>query len=545
MFELGYLLVAPCILGPCFLFILMMLVPDPIDEQENSEEDDPEGSLGESAKPRHKTESSHARKRTTTRNLPVFQRMRKCRGDLTPAIPYNPDESVRDSFLVTGMVITKSPVPDTDGNGFLWSYPKPLEFEQCGDELILNKEDVKMVSSPSYWGFDTNSSVLDYGFQKVREVGSLSHGTSWTVGHNQVITQASKDLAKFFGRKYCIFASSGTLACMSLVEHLVSSGGVIFMDSKSHGSFIKGAHLARVKVVKYPSGKYRTLESLIKIHRPYYNGTALLIVDGVNNMNGSIANLEALYNLCVQHDVKLIVDETHSLGVLGPKGRGIESLYNMAGKSHYICGSLGGTLATTGGFIVSDDQLIETMTLAPLVGCVSGLSTFSAACVSKGLSILTEGEGVLASQIVLRFKKLIKELVEHISDIHVEHCLNEWSNVHTAGTNVVIIYRDSTFAAEVAYKLRLKGYYAISFTSPDTDPGVSVLRLTVTNKTTYDLIYSLTDVYGEVVKDLLKACEKCSELSGESTGSPQSMEIEEENSEDTDDDTSDELQHIF
>lgn len=514
MIDYGLLLVAPCVLGPFFLFVILMLMPDPV-------EPDPHDRLtGEYRKSKFVRVTNPLRVSQMLRKLPVYQKIRDLRRNLTPGILYSPFESINESLNIMGKEMDKSKDSKTP-------YPEVSTFEQEGDVvcnigLKENNPDsgiYRIMSSSSYWGLDTNSNMLDHINEKLREAGTINHGSSYLMGDNHLLTKASRDLAKFYGRKYCTLTTSGTLACMGLVEHLCCSGSVIFIDSKSHGSFIQGAHLAHVKVKRYPSGKYGILKNLIKNWRKSDSDSpALLIVDGVNNITGAVANLELLYKMCTKYDVKLVLDETHSLGTLGAKGRGLESLFNMNGKAHYICGSLSGSLATTGGFIVSDDVLIDFMFLSDLAGRISSPSNFTAACVSKGLSVITEDDG----RCILRFKDLKHEWINQLKEIHSDDI--DWVTVRAAGNCIMVIYNDSTCALEVARELKSHGYITTSLVYPYTNSGTSALRLTVTTKTTMESMSQFCSAYKSVMGELF-TCSECSQDSGKLSNSGGTEEL--------------------
>jgi len=372
-----------------------------------------------------------------------------------------------------------------------WTFAPGLTFDQSNDGVSVKiKGDdhwCTLMSSLSYWGFHVNEEVREYAFEKVRETGTGNHGSYLLLGKNTVVEEAYERMCTFFHRKYCSFSASGFLACMNLVANLCPQGGIIFMDEKCHVCLRYGSKLTGAKVIKFPHQNYEALRDLMKQHRRSYSGRSLLVVDAIYSADGTIANLPKARKLCDEFDVQIVMDEAHSLGSLGKTGHGIEEHFDMIGACDYICGVFSKTLSSYGGYVVSNNQFVETLTISPGVGFATGPHSFSAATVSKGLEIIERDNGKLRADIDKRRAFYVAELKK-----------NRCANIIHCGHNVFVSYPHLYAGVTVAAEMRKRGYLISSFMFPSVPLDRSILRLTVTPLMTEEILAGFAKTLGEV-----------------------------------------------
>lgn len=378
-----------------------------------------------------------------------------------------------------------------------WTFSPGLTYKQFNDGISVQVKDDDhkciMMSSLSYWGFHVNDEVREYAFEKVRETGTGNHGSYLLLGKNTVVEEAYERMKKFFNRKYCSFSASGFLACMNLVANLCPQGGIIFMDEKCHICLRYGGKLTGAKVIKFPHQNYEALADLMKQHRHKYTGRSLLVVDAIYSADGTVANLPKARKLCDEYDVQIVMDEAHSLGSLGRTGHGVEEYFDMPGACDYICGVFSKTLSSYGGFVVSNEPFVQTLTITPGVGFATGPHAFSAATVSKALEIIERDNGKLRADI------------DELRSFYVEELRrNRCANIIHCGHNVFVSYPHLFAATTLAVEMRKRGYLISSFMFPSVPLDRSILRLTVTPLMTRDIYRGFCKTLRECMEDLAK-----------------------------------------
>jgi 8-amino-7-oxononanoate synthase len=217
----------------------------------------------------------------------------------------------------------------------------------------------------------------------------LGSGASRLVGGNRTIHDLlERDLASFLGVDDAMTLVSGYMTNASLVAHLLTGCDSIFVDELSHNSIVVGTETSRAATVRFSHGDFDHLEQLLTQHR-HKSKRALIIVEGLYSMDGDVADLPRLLEIRDRFDAWLMVDEAHSIGVLGAGGHGISEHFGVdARKIDFIVGTLSKTFAASGGFIAGRKNVIDWLrfTLPGFVFSV-GLSPMIAAAVREGIAI--------------------------------------------------------------------------------------------------------------------------------------------------------------
>mmetsp|Transcript_30706 Transcript_30706/g.86050 ORF Transcript_30706/g.86050 Transcript_30706/m.86050 type:complete len:594 (+) Transcript_30706:93-1874(+) len=415
---------------------------------------------------------------------------------LAEKLPIQPGES----FLATCDDIAGN-IMGTDDKALIkkyWPFAPGLDFDQLNDgvSVQVKGDDFKctLLSSLSYWGFHVNQEVMDYAIARTREIGVGNHGSYLLLGKNQAVQEAYTNLAALFRRKHCAISASGFLGCMNLVFYLAPKGGVIFIDEKAHICLRFGTKVSGAKVVRFPHNNYNALAKLVAQHRHKYTGRALLVLDGIYSADGTIANLPRAREICDEHNVTLVMDEAHSLGSMGPTGRGIEEHFNMIGACDFICGVFSKSVASYGGFVVSNNQEVLDLNASPGVGFASGPHAFSAASVAK------------AVEIIMRDGHKVRPAMEQLRWYFIGQMYRAGAaNILAIGHDTFISFPHTLAATAVAIALRRRGeegksaWLISSFMFPSVPIHRSILRITISPLITRDII----DEFCLALKDVL------------------------------------------
>lgn len=360
-------------------------------------------------------------------------------------------------------------------------YVPGIIYEQNKDGIHIKIKDDDneciIMSSLSYWGFHANDEVLNYAIQKASDTGVGNHGSYLVTGRNTVVEEAYQKLSKFFNRRYSVIAASGFLSCMNLVKFLVPKDGIIFIDERAHVCLKFGSSLTKAKTIKFPHNNFDKLDVLMEKNRHKYKGRAILVLDGIYSAEGTLADLPKAKSLCNKYKVQLVVDEAHSLGSIGRTGHGIEEHYDMVGSCDFICGVFSKSLASYGGFVVSNHSEVMDLNVSPGIGFATGLNSFSAATVSKGLDII-EREG-----------EVVRRNMEDLREYFVSE-LNKYdiTNIRHIGHDVFLTFSNNISAIAISMNMRKRGYYVSAFMFPSVPLGMSTIRLTINPLITREII---------------------------------------------------------
>jgi len=178
------------------------------------------------------------------------------------------------------------------------------------------------------------------------------------LGHSTVHHQLETALAEFVRLPRALLFSTGYMANMGVVSALVGRGDAVFADRLNHASLNDAALISRAAFKRYPHGDLQVLERLLK------NTAArrrLVIVDAVFSMDGDIAPLPELLELCARHDALLLIDDAHGFGVLGEQGRGTLAHFGVESERVMYMATLGKSAGVAGAFVAGSDELIETL----------------------------------------------------------------------------------------------------------------------------------------------------------------------------------------
>ncbi len=212
-------------------------------------------------------------------------------------------------------------------------------------------------SSNDYLGLAGDLRLLEAGAQASLRYGSGSGGSALVGGYTEAHFELEQEIAKFFRYPAALLFSSGYLGNLGAITALVRRHDAVFMDRACHASLVDGAILSRARLYRYPHLDLNRLEALLQASRA---PRKWVLTDGVFSMDGDIAPVPALAQLCRRHDAWLVVDDAHGLGVLGVHGGGVREHF---GFDHtdvpVLIGTGGKALGVMGGFVAGSQSLVD------------------------------------------------------------------------------------------------------------------------------------------------------------------------------------------
>ena len=193
-------------------------------------------------------------------------------------------------------------------------------------EAIVNGKQVLLAGTNNYLGLTFDPDAIAAAQQAVAEYGTGTTGSRMANGTFTDHIQLEDELAQFFGVNAAILFSTGYSATSGMSATLAGPGDVILLDADSHASIYDGVRLSGAEIIRFRHNDPQDLEKRLR-RLAGRSGDTLIIVEGIYSMLGDIAPLAEIAALKREHGAYLMVDEAHSVGVLGKKGTGIEEYY--------------------------------------------------------------------------------------------------------------------------------------------------------------------------------------------------------------------------
>jgi 8-amino-7-oxononanoate synthase len=271
--------------------------------------------------------------------------------------------------------------------GFDNPYFVPLDRLQS--ELAARGDRLTSFANYDYLGLSGDARINNAACVAVNQFGTGVGGSRLVGGERSIHRALEYELSSFIGVEDVLTMVSGYGANVSLVGHALSRGDLIIVDELSHNSILAGTKLSRATVLTFPHNDCDALEDVLQKRRDQFR-RALIIVEGLYSMDGDVPDLPRILELKKRYNAWVMVDEAHSIGVLGRTGRGISEHFNLdPNEIDLIVGTMSKCFVNCGGFIGGRQSVIDWLrfTLPGFVYSV-GLSPAIAAAVLQALKII-------------------------------------------------------------------------------------------------------------------------------------------------------------
>ncbi len=369
----------------------------------------------------------------------------------------------------------------------LYPYFHTLESGQ-DTQVQMEGKDVVMIGSNNYLGLTSDKRVINAGIKALEKYGSGCSGSRFLNGTLDMHIQLEEELASFLNKEAVNTFSTGFQSNLGIISAVCGMNDIILCDKENHASIYDACRLSFAKMLRYNHSDMNQLESLLKGNQ----GKGMLIVtDGVFSMGGDICKLPEIVNLAQKYGARVMVDDAHSLGVLGKHGRGTAEYFGLEEQVDIYMGTFSKSLASLGGYCASSKKVIEYIkhNSRPFIFSAS-ITPASVACALESLHILiNEPERIQnLANISNYMRNGLKKLGVKIID---------------STTPIIPIYTYEDTTAFICCKLLMdKGVYVNPVVSPATPVGQSLLRTSYTaTHTEAQMDYAMTQI-ADVLKEV-------------------------------------------
>src|ERR671927_923429 len=215
-----------------------------------------------------------------------------------------------------------------------------------------------MLGSNNYLGLTGDQRVIDGARAALGRYGTGLTGSRLLNGTIELHLELERELAAWMGTEDALVFTTGHQANVGTLQAVLGPGDTVIADSADHASILDGCILSRAKLRPFRHGRLDKLEKMLE-RAVDDAGGVLVVVDGVFSMEGDVADLPRIVELCKAYGARLMVDEAHAAGVLGDRGAGASELLGVEADVDLRMGTFSKALASCGGFIAGPHEVID------------------------------------------------------------------------------------------------------------------------------------------------------------------------------------------
>jgi myxalamid-type polyketide synthase MxaB len=266
----------------------------------------------------------------------------------------------------------------------------------AGHRIVVEGRELSNYSSYNYVGLAGQERVSRAAMAAIERYGTSVSASRILSGEIAIHRELEREIADFLGTEDCIVYIGGHSTNVSTIGHLFGNNDLILYDALSHNSIRVGCALSGAKTIEFPHNDWRSLEQLLQKYRRQYE-KVLVVIEGIYSTDGDIAPLSPIVEIKKRYKTFLMVDEAHSIGVLGATGRGIGEHFGIDRSDVDLwMGTLSKSLASCGGYIAASEAIVRYLKYsAPGFVFSVGMSPGNTAAALAALRVLkTEPERV-------------------------------------------------------------------------------------------------------------------------------------------------------
>jgi len=347
----------------------------------------------------------------------------------------------------------------------LYPYFRTISSAQ-DSEVIINGQKVLMLGSNSYLGLTNHPKIVEAARAAVTKYGSGCAGSRFLNGTLDIHLELERRLAQLVHKEAALLYSTGFQVNLGVISSLVGKGEFVLADKSDHASIVDGCQLCHGQFVRFAHNDMASLENQLRKIDPAAG--KLVVVDGVFSMEGDIVRLPELCRLARQHGAAVMVDDAHALGVLGEKGAGTSSHFDLTDQVQLIMGTFSKSLASLGGFVASDAQTIDYLkhhSRALIFSC--SMSPANAAAVMAAVDIM-----VSEPERIARLWRNTERMKQGLVSLGFDLGASE--------TPILPVYcRDLLATFKLCKRLQEEGVFVNPVVPPGVQPGHELIRISL------------------------------------------------------------------
>ncbi len=241
----------------------------------------------------------------------------------------------------------------------LYPYFRAIEANE-GPVVQIEGKKVIMAGSNNYLGLTSHPKVKEAAIKAIEKYGTGCSGSRYLTGTLDLHIELEDKLAKFFGKEKVLLFSTGYQTAQGIIPTLVQRGDYVISDKDNHACIVAGNLMAKgatAEMARYRHNDMKDLERVIS--KLPEDAGKLIVSDGVFSTGGEIVDLPTLNSIAKKYGAKILIDDAHSVGVIGKGGRGTASEFNLENDIDLTMGTFSKTFASLGGFVAGNERVIN------------------------------------------------------------------------------------------------------------------------------------------------------------------------------------------
>jgi len=347
----------------------------------------------------------------------------------------------------------------------LYKEERIIASPQSAKIRLESGEEVLNFCANNYLGLSDNPELIAAARQAMESRGYGMSSVRFICGTQDLHKQLEATIAQFFGTEDTILYAACFDANGGVFEPLLSEDDAIISDTLNHASIIDGVRLCKAVRYRYANAQTDDLES--QLQAAQHQRFRLIVTDGVFSMDGNVAPLDRIYELAQKYDAMVMVDESHSAGVVGKTGRGTTEQFNLRGKIDILTGTLGKAFGgAIGGFTTGRKEIIE------LLRQRSRPYLFS-----NSLPPSVVGAGIYVFDYLAQSNVLQDKLHENTSYFVAQMQKAGFDIKPTQSAICAVMLYDAKLSQDMAARLLKEGIYVTGFYYPVVPKGQARIRI--------------------------------------------------------------------
>ena len=342
---------------------------------------------------------------------------------------------------------------------------RPATLSTAQDPVAeIDAEKFTLLSSSNYLGLSTHPRVIRAARSALERYGVGSGGSRLTTGSTSVHAETEKAFSRFVGYPDGVLFASGYDANISVLQAVAGPETTIISDAKNHASIIDGCRLAKARGATVRVVAHRDVSAVAAALQERATPHAVVVTDGLFSMDGTVAPLPDLVEVCRAHGAVLMVDDAHAIGTLGDQGRGTAEYFGMEEKPDIVVATASKALGAQGGCVLTGSNFAELLRQQARSFVYStSLNPSVCAAIVTALNILEE-----SNELVERLRYNTQFLRDRLG-----------FQSPYSGPIVPISVGGEKDAVAAADRLRARGWFAPAIRWPSVPRGEAIIRATV------------------------------------------------------------------
>ncbi len=372
-----------------------------------------------------------------------------------------------------------------------YPYFRPIQ-ENEGPVVQIEGRKIVMAGSNNYLGLTAHPKVKEAALKAVQKYGTGCSGSRYLTGTLDLHIELEEKLAKFFGAEAVLLYSTGYQTAQGIIPTLVQRGEYVVSDKDNHACIVAGQMMAKGATADLVRYKHNDMADLERVLQKLPEDAGKLIVsDGVFSTGGEIVNLPKLVELAKKYNARILIDDAHSVGVIGKGGRGTASEFNLEKEVDLTMGTFSKTFASLGGFVAGAERVINY------------LKHHSSALIFSASPTPAAVAGALAALEILEQEPWrVERLIRNANKVRTELSAAGFTIIDGRTAIVPVIVGDDELAFAMWKKLYEAGVFVNVFISPGVPQGRQMMRTSYMSTHEDEHLDFIIDTFKKVGKEI-------------------------------------------